>query len=382
MLPAIIDRRLLSHFDWPLLICILAVPIAGLVVLYSAGYDREAANTILGLTVNSPAFVRQLAFLGVGLIIMTLAMTINTKFFYRWAYLFYLLCLALLIGTLLFGDASKGARRWLSLGGLRFQPSEPMKLALILALSRFVSQNLPEDRIFGLKQLILPALMIAVPMLLVIAQPDLGTGLVIGATGFLLILFVGIRPRVLFSLIFVGVAALYPAWHFLKPYQQDRLRTLIDPGVDPRGTGYHVIQSTIAVGSGSLMGKGYFKGTQTQLEFLPEHSTDFIFSVLAEEWGFVGCLFVLFLYSCLLFRILRVVGESTDLFSCFVTFSVGALFFFHIVVNTGMVIGILPVVGITLPLFSYGGSSVNTFMFCLGLVLGVSVRRWLFIRNS
>ncbi|NLF24083.1 MAG: rod shape-determining protein RodA, partial [Deltaproteobacteria bacterium] len=228
---------------------------------------------------------------------------------------------------------------------------------------------------YGFRDLVVPFLLCVLPMGLIMRQHDLGTALSVGAVGFGMILFMGIRLKALVIMaVFVVVTAL-PIWGVLKPYQQRRVLALFNPEADPLGSGYHIIQSKIAVGSGGLFGKGYLAGTQSQLEFLPEHTTDFVFSVLAEEWGFVGAMVLLLVYFCFLYRMLRSVEKSKDLFSGLVVFGVALLLFFHMVVNIGMVIGILPVVGIPLLLVSYGGSSVVTTMFMVGLVLGLNMRR-------
>jgi rod shape determining protein RodA len=218
-------------------------------------------------------------------------------------------------------------------------------------------------------------------MVLIMQQPDLGTAISLATVGVAQILFVGIRPKTVALIAAAGLLLSYPSWHMLHDYQQRRILVLLDPETDPQGSGYHITQSKIAVGSGSLFGKGFLQGTQTQLEFLPEHSTDFVFSVLAEEWGFIGCLFLIALFLALLASMLRVVGRSRDLFSSLLAFGITVQFFAHVVINIGMVIGLMPVVGIPLPLVSYGGSSMLSLMFGLGLVQGVSMRRMVFRGN-
>jgi rod shape determining protein RodA len=215
-------------------------------------------------------------------------------------------------------------------------------------------------------------------MALIMKQPDLGSALAVGMVGAFMILFAGIRPRIILISLALATAVAPLAWGKLHGYQQRRIMTLINPEADPRGSGYHITQSIIAVGSGEFSGKGFMKGTQVQLEFLPEHHTDFIFSVLAEEWGFMGGMILLGLYLFLIYRLLRVCSRSKDLFSSFVVLGIAIFFGVHAFINIGMVIGILPVVGIPLPLFSYGGSAVLTIMFSLGLALGISMRRTAF----
>lgn len=376
-----IDRRIFAHFDFELLALGLLIPLFGLVVLYSAGYDSSSPGVSLDFinkTIYSIPFVKQAAFIGVGFIAMIVGMSISGQSLYRFAYVIYGVVILCLVGVLLFGIVSHGSRRWFSLGGVNFQPSELAKLAVIFATARFMSKQQSQHGGLTFKKLILPSMIFVVPMLLVARQPDLGTALSIGAVGASMLLFVGIRPKVLLMLSIALAVAVVPAWQFLHPYQKRRVLSLINPESDPLGSGYHVTQSKIAVGSGAFSGKGFLKGTQSQLEFLPEHTTDFVFSVLAEEWGFLGSTFVLSMYLLLLLLMLRVVLRSRDFFSSLVVFGIATLFFFHTIVNIGMVIGVLPVVGLTLPLFSYGGSSLLVFMFALGIVLGMGMRRYQF----
>jgi rod shape determining protein RodA len=381
----LIDRRFFASFDWSLFILIFLIPCFGLIVLYSAGYDPDRTYfkiSWLGDGIHSLAFIKQSLFLLSGFLVLMLGLVIPTSWLYRYSYLFYGFCVLLLFAVLLFGTVSNGSRRWLNFGVFNLQPSEFVKLAVILASARYLSKNSPQEGGYALWELLPLALLIGIPMLLIARQPDLGTALSVGAVGAFLILFIGVRLKAIFTLLGVIVAGAVPAWTLLHDYQKRRILTLFNPEADPLGSGYHVIQSKIAVGSGNIFGKGFLNGTQSQLEFLPEHTTDFVFSVLAEEWGFVGCAFILSLYCLLFMKILRVVLKSKDIFSALVAFGIGSQIFFHTMVNIGMVIGILPVVGIPLPLFSYGGSSVFSVLFSLGIVLGISVRRWVHIRGT
>ena len=376
-----IDRRVLSQFDFVLLLTGLLIPILGLIVLYSAGFDPDAksfAPSWLPLQIQSEAFFKQALFLVFGTIVLLFALAIPSQTLHRYAYPIYGICIVLLISVLVFGSVSHGAKRWLSLGGITFQPSEAMKLGLILGLARYLSKHPPKYGGYGFLALIIPFCFFLIPMALIFRQPDLGTALSVGAIGFSMVLFMGIRIKSLIIMTISLLIAIYPAWNFLKPYQQRRVLALINPDQDPLGSGYHIIQSKIAVGSGEIFGKGFLGGTQTQLEFLPEHTTDFVFSVLSEEWGFVGATFIIALYLLFLYRMLRVAQKSRDLFASLVCFGVAATIFFHAFVNIGMVVGLLPVVGLPLPLFSYGGSSVLSTMFSLGIVLGIGMRRLTF----
>jgi rod shape determining protein RodA len=366
------------RIDWTLLAAITLIPCLGLTVLYSAGFDPDAQGTPLRLwpyPIKSPAFVKQLIFVLSGLCVMMVMALIPPSFYYRISYLVYFSGLALLVAVALFGTIVNGSRRWLTIGGINIQPAEFMKIGVALAMSRFISRYPPPPGGYRLKSMIAPVTIFLLPMAFIMKQPDLGTSLAVGAVGGMMMLVAGIRFRTLVLLAVLGMAGVIPMWFKLHDYQKNRIISLFHPDHDPKGTGYHIIQSKIAVGSGELFGKGYLKGTQTQLEFLPEHTTDFIFSVLAEEWGFVGCMFVISSYFVFLYILLRVAARARELYSSFIVVGVTSLIFFHSFINIGMVVGILPVVGIPLPLFSYGGSSVISTMVGIGLVMSVSLRR-------
>jgi rod shape determining protein RodA len=377
-----VDRRLLTHIDWMLLAFSLLIPTVGLLVLYSAGYDPDASVSLLhwlNVELKSAAFVKQALYLLIGLIVMAIGMLIPTQWFSRYSFVMYAIGLSLLIMVAGFGVVVNGSRRWLDFGVFKLQPAEFMKLGLIVVMARVLSKSPPKDSVcYGWRELIVPALWIVGPMALIMQQPDLGTALSLCIVGVGQILFVGVRPRVLVGVVLAFCVLAYPAWNSLHQYQQRRIMVLLNPEADPQGSGYHITQSKIAVGSGELFGKGFRKGTQTQLEFLPEHTTDFVFSVLAEEWGFVGCTILIGLYFCLISQMLRVAHRSRDLFSCLLVIGITTQIFAHLVINVGMVIGLMPVVGIPLPLVSYGGSALLSLLFGLGIVQGVSMRRTVF----
>lgn len=376
------DRRMFQYLDWPLLFLTLLIPMVGLGVQYSAGYDADGAAGMLSwlpFPFRSPVCARQAVFFLIGIGTMLLGMIVPSHVFQRSAYFLYVLAAGLLLAVLYVGIVVNGSRRWLWLGGINIQPAELMKLAVILTMARFVSRNPPERASgYSLFELFVPSLIILIPMLMIMRQPDLGTALALGIVGFSMILFIGIRRRTIISLFLTVAVLAVPVWRLMHDYQQRRILVLFDPTIDPQGSGYHIIQSKIAVGSGAVFGKGFLQGTQTQLEFLPEHTTDFIFSVLAEEWGFVGCLLVILLFAFLILTIVRISANMRDVFGTMVAFGVATQFLVHVVVNIGMVIGILPIVGIPLPMFSYGGSSLITLMFELGMVQGLSMRRTVF----
>ncbi len=364
------SRSVFGNFDWALLLAVTLLCGTGLVVLYSAGYDAEAEKSM--------QMEKQAYSMLVGFAVYMVCTFFNTVFWRRWAYLIFVGGCVLLGIVLTKGYLAKGATRWLEIGGFRMQPSEFLKFGLILALARILSdEEAPRDG-YTIKDLLFPIAVVGVPMGLILVQPDLGTALSVGLIAGSMILLAGVRAKTL-AILFGGFAIMViPAWSFLKEYQKRRILTFISPESDPLGSGYHAIQSKIAVGSGMLTGKGFLQGTQTQLRFLPEQTTDFIFSVLAEEWGFLGTCFVLALYLYILMHVLKVVVKCSDPFPAYVAFGAGAMVFWHVVMNIGMVIGVLPVVGVTLPFLSYGGSSVVGMLAGLGLVAGIYRRRFLF----
>lgn len=365
-----IDRRVVQNFDWMLLLSMLSLCSIGLIVIYSAGYDPERET--------SPAMIKQAVSMGIGLVAFALCMLVNWSVWRRLAFPIYVLCLALLVFVQVKGIVAGGARRWLDFGGFRMQPSEFMKVAIILVLARiFSSESAPRDG-YTLKRMIWPMGLLMVPAVLIKEQPDLGTALCLVLIGGTMQLMAGVRAKTLLRLFLVGSILVVPAWSMLKDYQRKRVLNFVSPEMDPLGSGYHAIQSKIAVGSGAVTGKGFLQGTQTQLRFLPEQTTDFIFSVLAEEWGFIGSVIVVGLYAILVLRLLSVAGRCDEPFPAFVCVGVAAMMFWHTVINIGMVIGVMPVVGVTLKLLSYGGSSVISAMAAIGLVAGFTVRRYMF----
>ena len=362
------EKRVIAQYEWTVA-CTLAVFCGiGLLLLHSAGFSHDLSF--------SPPLRRQAISMGVGACAFFIAMLVRTSLWKRTAYLVYLVGVVLLVAILFHGVVAGGAKRWLHIGSLRLQPSEFMKVGAILALAKlFSSENAPRDG-YTFFTLLLPCGMLLIPVLLVAVEPDLGTALCIALIGGSMLALMGIRKNTVIRLGGIALLMLVPAWSFLlKDYQRQRILTFLSPESDPLGSGYHAIQSKIAVGSGMFTGKGFLQGTQSQLSFLPEQTTDFIFSVLAEEWGFIGSVFVLALYWFLILRLLRIASRHTDRFSAFVAVGVAALIFWHVVVNIGMVIGVLPVVGLTLPLISYGGSSLVTIMLALGIVAGSTARR-------
>lgn len=365
-----IERRHFGSFDWYLLLTTTLLCAVGILGVYSAGFDAVGQE--------SPSARRQCIAMAIGFAAYFCGVFFTTTFWKRISLFLYVLSLVLLALIPFVGVIAGGARSWFDFQGFRMQPSEFSKLALILFLARILaSENAPTDG-YTLPKLIVPGLLVILPVGLIMLQPDLGTALsVVLVTGSMFVV-AGIRGKTLLRIAVIGIVLAIPAWQSLHPYQKDRVLNLYAPERDPQGSGYNALQSKIAVGSGALGGKGFLKGTQTQLRFLPEQTTDFIFSVLAEEWGFVGSIAILGLYGYLLYRIFRLAMKSSDRFTTFVCVGVGALVFWHVFINIGMVIGVLPVVGLTLPLLSYGGSSLVTVMASLGIVSGFSIRRFMF----
>ncbi len=366
------DRRLAYHFDWSLVFLTLAIIAGGLATIYSA----TEARVHTGFTSN-PLVIRQAFYAGVGFVAMIMVVLVDYRRLERYAYVVYAGALVLLLAVPLVGSVGNGARRWIDLGPVSIQPSEMVKVALVIALARYFhrSQSTGDVRLVDA----IPAfVLLAIPAALVLAQPDLGTMGVIAIVAFSVLFCAGLRLRVIVVLAAIAGAAVPLLWGHLKPYQQQRVMTFISPEMDPLGAGYHVIQSKIAIGSGMFWGKGYLHGTQNKLNFIPEQHTDFIFSVFAEEWGYMGAIVLLGLYAALVLRGLMVAYRAKDRFGALLTFGVVAIVFWQVVINVGMTSGILPVVGITLPFFSYGGSSLTTMMIAVGLMINVNMRRFLF----
>jgi rod shape determining protein RodA len=364
-----IDRRLFIHFDWTLLGIVLAIALIGILNLYSATAKMEMAGT--------PLYLKQMFWLLIGLAMMGTIAFIEYRFYSDFAYIVYSIALFLLILVLAYGLITSGAQRWVKIGSLSFQPSEFVKLSLILALAKFFHRpSLPKG--YSLKQLPLPFLLLFLPMILILKQPDLGTAIILLLVFFSILIFVKIRWSSLLAIGLAGGVALPLLWGFLKEYQKKRIHTFFNPDMDPLGAGYHLIQSKIAVGSGGILGKGFMKGTQCKLGFLPEQQTDFIFSALGEEWGLIGSLFIIGLYFALILWGLRIAVQAKDRFGAILAFGVVAMLFWHIFINIGMVLGMMPVVGIPLPLLSYGGSFMISTLIGVGFLLNVSMRRYLF----
>jgi rod shape determining protein RodA len=351
-----IALRLTEGIDSTLLVLILALSMLGLLALFSASYENPAR------------VVSQLMNLAVALAAMWLVAQVPPQTMMRFAVPAYMVGLAFLIAVALFGDVVNGARRWLHVGVTRFQPSEMMKLALPLMLAWYFHKH---EATLRLRDFAIAALLLIVPLGLIARQPDLGTAALVGAAGFYVIFFAGLSWKVLGTLAGMGLAALPLVWGFLHGYQRKRVLTLLDPTQDPLGAGYHIIQSTIAVGSGGLSGKGWLNGTQAHLEFIPERHTDFIFAVFSEEFGFIGNIVLLVLYMLLIARGLMIAANAATVFARLLAGAIALMFFTYAFVNMGMVSGILPVVGVPLPFLSYGGTALLTLFIGAGILMSV-----------
>ena len=357
-------RGKLFEINWAFVLLILLVGLIGVGMLYSVeGGDWN------------PYASRHALRLGVGLIAMVIIALFPPRFWMGIAYPAFLGALVLLVGVELIGTTAMGAQRWIDIGPIRMQPSEIMKIALVLALARYY-HDLPEEKVSSLGGLIIPALMIAVPMGLIIKQPDLGTSLLLAATGVAIVFLAGLSWKVIIGAgVLGGIGGGFFFQYGLQDYQRRRIMTFINPEDDPMGAGYHILQSKIALGSGGMTGKGYMEGTQAHLNFLPEKQTDFIFTMLGEEFGFIGGLVVLGLYALILANCVMIATSCRSVFLRLVVMGVATTFSLYVFINVGMVMGMLPVVGVPLPMISYGGTVMMTVLIGLGLILGAHVHR-------
>ncbi|MFH1075454.1 MAG: rod shape-determining protein RodA [Pseudomonadota bacterium] len=362
------DRRLVQHFDWPLLIMTCCIAFIGLITLYSAVSSDPS---------RSHLFARQIFWFGMGTAIMVAVLFFDYRLLERWAMPIYLISVALLVVVLVFGRVISGSQRWLTVGSVSIQPSEFAKIACIIMLARFFSANLTYGGML-LQDLWKPFLWIVVPFMLIALQPDLGSALMVLLIAGSIVLFVKIRKSAFVFLASVGAFVTPMVWFFLKEYQKQRILTFLNPDRDPMGAGYHIIQSKVAIGSGMFFGKGFLKGTQSYLFFLPEQHTDFIFSVLAEEWGFIGAGAVIVCFLILLAVGINVAFRSRENFGTIVAVGIVSMIGWQVFINIGMTMGIMPVVGIPLPMVSYGGTSVLSTLIAIGILLNISMRRFMF----
>jgi rod shape determining protein RodA len=351
---------LVKHLDRHLLTLVAILLVMGLLTLYSAAgasLERVAA---------------QMANISVALVLMWIAANVPLHYLSRIALPLYVLGLVLLIAVAAFGEIVNGARRWLDLGFTRIQPSELMKIAVPLMLAWYFDRY---EAVLKMRDFAVGALLVLMPVLLIVQQPDLGTALLVTAAGFFVLFLAGLSWKILVGLTLAGGASLPFLWSILHDYQRQRVLTLLDPSQDPLGAGYHTIQSTIALGSGGVFGKGWLNGTQSHLDFLPERTTDFIFAVYAEEFGLFGNLVLMVLFLLVVGRGLVIAGNAPTLFTRLLAGAITLTFFTYAIVNMGMVSGILPIVGVPLPLISYGGTSLVTILFSFGLLMSIHTHR-------
>ncbi len=363
-----IDRRFFSNFDWILLFLLLGVSGMALMNLYSASYPPSPWGI--------PPYIKQCYLFLLGGLGILFILFFDYKELHFWNYPFYILIVFLLLFVLFAGNTAGGAQRWINLGLFKLQPSELSKLSLVVTLASYYSRKEKIDG-YGVKDMVTPVLLTGLPFLLILKQPDLGTALMLGIIFVSMTVFAKVRWQTLGLGVVLGSSAGVFAWFYLlKDYQKRRIETLLNPAKDPMGQGYQILQSKIAVGSGGVSGKGYLEGTQGHLHFLPERHTDFAFSVWGEEWGFAGSVVFLGVYFCMLFWGLYVAMTARDRFGVFLSFGVVMLIFWQAVINLLMILGFLPVVGIPLPLVSYGGSSLLTTLLGLGILMNVRMRRF------
>lgn len=358
-----------DRFDWPLFIVAALIAVIGIVNLYSATSVSTSAS-------RSELYLNQVYWLVAGGILAVIVASVDYRHMERFGYVLYVVGVVLLILVFILGRDIRGSSRWIQMGSFSFQPSEFMKIFLMIALAKYL-HNDPRTEARSLRDLAGPAALTAVPVLLVLRQPDLGTGLI------LTLIFVSVLglTRIRWQSIAVAVVGFVIAavlmWNYgMKDYQKSRIETFLNPEADIRGAGWHSYHARIAIGNGGFWGQGYMKGTQNQHLFIPDQHTDFPFPVFAEDWGFVGSMFLFSLYAFLAIWSVRIASQARDRFGAVLAIGAGSMIFWHAVFNLGMVLGVLPVVGVTLPLFSYGGSSVITILIGIGLLMNVSMRRY------
>jgi rod shape determining protein RodA len=372
-----LSQRRFDNLPWGMVFLVFTISLIGIAAVYSATYTSRGPSSL---------FTKQLVWVSIGLIIMFLALIPDYHTVGRYAYVLYALSIVLLFLVMVMGKTGMGAQRWLAIGPFAFQPSELAKLSLTLALARYFAED-PKQGDYELKDLVIPIIMVLVPLMLVLKQPDLGTALMLFLTASMIVILAGIRLRSVMIVFFVGltIASLvflvspvrHKIWGSLKPYQQNRIKAFIDPSSDPLGSGYHANQSKISVGSGQITGRGYRKGTQSQMAFLPERHTDFIFAVIAEETGLVGSSVLLFLYLLLLLVGVDAAKNAKDRLGVLMAGGIVSMLSLYVFINMGMAVGIVPVVGVPLPLVSYGGTSIITTFLSLGILLNIQSRRFM-----
>ncbi len=372
-----LSQRRFDNLPWGMVFTVFTIALIGLAAVYSATYTSRGPSSL---------FTKQIVWVSIGLIVMFLSLIPDYHTVGRYAYVLYAISLVLLFLVMVMGKTGMGAQRWLAIGPFAFQPSELAKISLTLALARYFAED-PKQGNYELKDLGIPMVMVLVPLVLVLKQPDLGTAIMLLLTSSMIVMIAGIRLRSVVVVLLVGatIASLvflvspvrHKIWSSLKPYQQNRIKAFIDPSSDPLGSGYHANQSKISVGSGQITGRGYRKGTQSQMAFLPERHTDFIFAVISEETGLVGSSVLLFLYVALLLIGVDTAKNAKDRLGVLMAGGIVSMLSLYVFINIGMAVGIVPVVGVPLPLVSYGGTSIITTFLSLGILLNIQARRFM-----
>jgi rod shape determining protein RodA len=362
------NQNFTKTFNFGLLISMFLIFGCGLITLFSATKGLGAQGL----------YKSQIIWFGVGMIPCVVLYFIDSELLEKVSIPFYIICMGLVILVLFIGKVGGGSQRWINLGFFHLQPSELAKLGIVFMFARYFTRE-KEGAPYTLKRLIAPAALLLPCFFLILIQPDIGTAGIVFLIASSMVLFLGVHYKSMIIVITMALILLPLSYKFvLRDYQRERVHTFLDPGRDPKGSGYNALQCKIAVGSGQVFGKGFLKGTQAQLNFIPEQHTDFIFSVFSEERGFVGCIVLLGLYLSYLFFAIRTVGRARDKFQMLMAVGLTALMFWHVFINIGMVSGILPIVGVTLPFFSYGGSSLFTFMISTALLLNLGRKKYIF----
>jgi rod shape determining protein RodA len=372
-----LSQRRFDNLPWGMVFLVLTIALIGIAAVYSATYTSRGPSSL---------FTKQIIWVSIGLTVMFLTLIPDYHTVGRYAYVLYAISLVLLFLVMVMGKTGMGAQRWLAIGPFAFQPSELAKISLTLALARYFAED-PKQGDYELRDLAIPMVMVLVPLVLVLKQPDLGTALMLLLTSSMIVILAGIRLRSVMVVLLIGVTIAsmvflvspvrHKIWSSLKPYQQNRIKAFIDPSSDPLGSGYHANQSKISVGSGQITGRGYRKGTQSQMAFLPERHTDFIFAVISEETGLVGSSVLLFLYVVLLLIGVDAAKNAKDRLGVLMAGGIVSMLSLYVFINIGMAVGIVPVVGVPLPLVSYGGTSIITTFLSLGILLNIQARRFM-----
>ncbi|MDH5541794.1 MAG: rod shape-determining protein RodA [Nitrospinota bacterium] len=363
-----LGKRWYAVFDWVLFITALIIAVCGIIFVYSATFSSSTEYF-------QRIYIKQIEWNIYGMILMIFLCVLDYRNLERPAYLVYGIFVLLLLSVLLSGRVISGSQRWISIAGMNMQPSELIKVVLVITLARYFDDQRDKNEM-GFRALAIPGIIMAIPAFLIFKQPDLGTALIMAIIFSVMAFVSGIRRNTL-AIIIVSVLIAIPAmWFNLKPYQKNRVMAMLDPASDPLGIGYHTIQSKIAIGSGGLWGKGIFAGTQSKLNFLPEKHTDFIFSVFAEEVGFFGAMLLLTLYLLMFLRMIDIILKAKDRGGVLLAVGGTTIIAFHFFYNVSMTLGIVPIVGIPMPLFSYGGSSIITNYAILGILQSVHMRRY------